>query len=64
MGGGGGGDGSPKRNVFPGKNFADPTIKRSKIFFLPNLKNKDPSLAKKFTKGYHSVCHTCPLPVL
>jgi hypothetical protein len=26
-----------KRNVFVGKNFADPTIKKSK-YFLPNLK--------------------------
>jgi hypothetical protein len=51
-------DRSPKRNVFPGKNFADPTIKKSKIW-LPNLKyklkNKWVLLAKTFTKGYHSV---------
>ena len=36
-GGGGGGGVAPKRNVFLGKNFADPTIKKSNIF-LPNLK--------------------------
>jgi hypothetical protein len=49
---------APKRNVFSGKNFADPTIIKSKIF-LPNLKyqfqNKYPPLAKNFTKGYQSV---------
>jgi hypothetical protein len=47
-----------KRNVFRGKNFADPTIKKSRIW-LPNLKyelkNKYPPLAKYFTKGYRSV---------
>jgi hypothetical protein len=52
---GGGGEGvAPKRNVFLGKIFADPTIKKSKKF-TPNvkyqLKNKYPSLAKNFTKG-------------
>jgi hypothetical protein len=30
---GGGGGGAPKRNAFLGKNFADPTIKKSKTFF-------------------------------
>jgi hypothetical protein len=49
---------APKRNVFRGKNFADPTIKKTKIW-LPNLKyqlkNKDPPLAKNVTKRYHSV---------
>jgi hypothetical protein len=30
--GGGGGGGAPKRNVFLGKNFADPTVKKSKKF--------------------------------
>jgi hypothetical protein len=30
-GGGGGGAVAPKRNVFRGKNFANPTIKKSKI---------------------------------
>ena len=30
-GGGGGGGVAPKRNVFRGKKFADPTIKKSKI---------------------------------
>jgi hypothetical protein len=28
---------APKKNFFPSKHFADPTIKKSKIF-LPNLK--------------------------
>jgi hypothetical protein len=37
MVGGGGGGGAPKRIVFRGKIFADPTIKKSKIW-LPNLK--------------------------
>jgi hypothetical protein len=49
---------APKRNVFRGKNFADPTIKKSKIW-LPNLKyqlkNNYTPLAKNVTKGYHSV---------
>jgi hypothetical protein len=48
----------PKRNVFRGKNFADPNIKKPKLW-LPNfkylLKNKYPPLAKNFTKGYHSI---------
>jgi hypothetical protein len=42
--------GSTEENVFLGKNFADPTIKKSK-HFLPNLKyqlkNYYPPLAKK-----------------
>jgi hypothetical protein len=29
---------APKRNVFRGKNFADPTIKKVKKIWLPNLK--------------------------
>jgi hypothetical protein len=49
---------APKRNVFFGKHFADPTIKKSKLF-LPHLKyqfkNKYPPMAKNFTKGYHSI---------
>jgi hypothetical protein len=49
---------APKRNVFRAKYFADPTIKKSKIW-LPNLKyhlkNKYPPLAKNVTKGCHSV---------
>jgi hypothetical protein len=32
-GGGGGGGGAPKRNVFLGKSFANPTIKKKKTFF-------------------------------
>ena len=54
----GGGGGGPKENVFLGKNFADPTIKKSKTFLLNfkyNFKNKYPPLTKNFTKGYHSV---------
>jgi hypothetical protein len=57
---------APKTNVFRGKHFADPTIKKSKIW-LPNLKyqlkNKYPPLAKNVTKGLFS-CHICPLPLL
>jgi hypothetical protein len=49
---------APKTNVFLDKNVADPTIKKSKNI-LPNLKyqlkNKYPPLAKKLTKGYHSL---------
>ena len=49
---------APKRNVFQGKNVADPNIKKSKDV-LPNLKyhlkNKYPPLAKNIRKGYHSV---------
>jgi hypothetical protein len=49
---------APKRNVFRVKKFADPTIKKSKIW-LPKLKyqfkNNYPPLAKNLTKGYHSV---------
>jgi hypothetical protein len=41
----------PKRNVFLGKRFANPTIKKSK-YFLPSLKyqlkNKHPPMAKNF----------------
>jgi hypothetical protein len=48
---------APKKNVFPGKHFADPTAK-SKKFDYPtsniNLK-KYPALAKTFIKEYHSV---------
>jgi hypothetical protein len=50
--------GAPNRNVFLGKNFADPTIKKSKFFFTQpqiSIKNEYPPLAKNFTKGYHSV---------
>jgi hypothetical protein len=48
-GGGGGGGVAPKRNVFRGKYFSDPTrVKKSKIW-LPNLKyqlkNEYPPLA-------------------
>ena len=32
-GGGGGGGVTPKRNVFLGKIFANPTIKKSKTYF-------------------------------
>jgi hypothetical protein len=49
---GGGGGGALKRNVFLGKNFADPKVD----IVLPNLKyqlkNKYLPLAKSFTKGY------------
>jgi hypothetical protein len=66
-GGGGGGGGATKRNVFLGKNFANPTIKKSKSF-LANLeyeiKNKYPPLAKNFTKGIPFSCHTSHLPLL
>jgi hypothetical protein len=53
---------APKRNIIRGKNFADPTIKKSKMW-LPNLKyqlrNKYPPLVKiPFS------CHICPLPLL
>ena len=51
-GGGGGGVVAPKRNVFLGKHFSVPTIKRS--IFLPNLKYQ---LKNKYP--YH-----CPLPLL
>jgi hypothetical protein len=71
-GGGGRGAVAPKRNVFRGKNFANPTIKKSKIW-LPNLKyqlkNEYPPLAKNFTKGYHSVVthvlyHFCDMSLI
>jgi hypothetical protein len=35
--GGGGGGLAPKRNVFLGKNFADPTIKKSKHILVIDL---------------------------
>jgi hypothetical protein len=63
---------APKRNVFLGKNFADPTIKKSK-YVLPNhkyqLKNKYPPLAKNFTKGYclvvtHVLYHFCDMSLI
>jgi hypothetical protein len=48
---GGGGGSAPKRNVFLGKYFADPTIKKfKKICTQPQLKNKHPPLAKNCTK--------------
>ena len=63
----GGGGGATKRNVFLGKNVANPTIKKSK-YFLANLeyelKNKYPPLAKNFTKGIPFSCHTSHLPLL
>jgi hypothetical protein len=31
---------APKRNVFLGKNFADPTIKKSNIFTQPQISMK------------------------
>jgi hypothetical protein len=62
------GVGGTNEKCFSWQNFADPTIKKSKIW-LPNLKyqlkNKYPPLAKNFTKGNHSVVtHACPLPLL
>jgi hypothetical protein len=63
---------APKRNVFRGKNVADPTIKKSRIW-LPNLKyllkNKYPPLAKNFTNEYHSVVthvlyHFCDMSLI
>jgi hypothetical protein len=60
--GGGGGRLAPKRNVFLGKKFSDPTIKKS--IFLPNLKYQ---LKNKYQKLYKRIpfsCHTCPLPLL
>jgi hypothetical protein len=56
----GGGGGGTEDNFFLTSNFADPTIKKSKKHFLPNLKyqlkNKYiPALGKNFTKRYHSV---------
>jgi hypothetical protein len=65
--------GAPKRNVFLGKNFADPTIKKVKIFIYPTLKyqlkNKYLPLAKNVTKGYHSVVthifyHFCDMSLI
>jgi hypothetical protein len=57
----------PKRNVFRGKNVAEPTIKKSKKI-LPSLeyqlKNKYLPLAKNVTKRIPFSCHTCPLPLL
>jgi hypothetical protein len=51
---------APKRNVFRGKNFADPTIKKSKIS-LPNLKyqlkNNYPPLAKNLKKDTIQLSH-------
>jgi hypothetical protein len=36
----GGGGVATKRNVFLGKNFADPTIKKSNIFTQPQISMK------------------------
>jgi hypothetical protein len=60
-----GGAGGTEENVFLDINFADPTIKKSKYIFLPNLKYQLSvnTLAKNFTKGYRSVV-TCHLPLL
>jgi hypothetical protein len=47
--GGGGGGGAPKRNVFLGKNFANPTTKNAKSFLANleyELKNKYPPLSQ------------------
>jgi hypothetical protein len=49
---------APTRNVFLGKNVADPIIKKSKIISANlkyQLKNKYPPLAKNFAKEYCSV---------
>jgi hypothetical protein len=49
------------RNVFLGKHFANPIIKKSKTFFtqsqisIKTNKYPPPPLPKNFTKGYHSV---------
>ena len=64
---GGGGGVAPKRNMFLGKTFANPTIKKSKSFLANleyELKNKYPPLAKNFTKGIPFSCHNSPLPLL
>jgi hypothetical protein len=60
---GGGGGGGPRRNVFLGKNFPHPTIKKSKnIFTRPqiSIKNKYRLLAKNVTKWYRSVVTHIP----
>jgi hypothetical protein len=54
----------PKRNVFPGKNFADRTIKNSKTFYpTSNISKKINAhpWPKTLQNGIFS-CHTCPLP--
>jgi hypothetical protein len=64
----GGGWLAPKRNFFRGKNFANPTIKKSKIW-LPNLKYQLKTITTPDQKLYKKIpfsCHTdtCPIPLL
>jgi hypothetical protein len=52
---------APKKNIFLGKHFADPTIKTSKKLLANlkyHLKNKYPLLAKNITKVMPFTCHT------
>ena len=51
---------APKKNVFLGKNFVDPTIKRSKN---PQMSIKNTHPCGK-TKRIPFSCHTCPLLLL
>ena len=61
-----------KRNIFPGKTFADPSIrKQNKIYPTSNinLKNKYSPLAKTLTKAYNSVVthviyHFCDMSLI
>jgi hypothetical protein len=62
---------APKRNLFRGKNFAQPLKKvKNLITHLKyQLKNKYPPLAKNFTNGYDSVlthvlCHFCDMSLI
>ena len=63
----------PKRDFFLGENFSWSNHQKVKKKCLPNLKyqlkNKYPSLAKNFTKGYHSVVthvlsHFCDISLI
>jgi hypothetical protein len=57
----GGGTIGTEEKCFSWENFADPTIKKSKIW-LPNLKyqfKKIPTLGQKLYKRIPSSCHTC-----
>ena len=63
---------APKRNVFRGKNFADPTIKKvENLITQPQILILKiyPPLTKNFTKGYHSVVtyvlyHFCDMSLI
>jgi hypothetical protein len=50
------GGGTPKRNVFLGKNFADPSI-TNQLYGQPQLKIKYPLLAKEIEKDTIKLSH-------